>query len=205
LETSPVCAGAARSVLAAGKRGLKKGLWSHKRTVMLMLDETIITETPPLYCAYGRIGQQVGVPITGTRAKRIIHGALNILTGEVLLLITDMWDETTHQYFLAGVRLHWSGWHIILFEDRGSPHTAEESLALADTLGIQIRLLPRACPELNAMDHLFRFVKTRAVSNRPTHSIDASSLAACRYIYNLSRQERLVKAGVLSGNFWLYT
>ena len=172
---------------------------------MLMLDETIITETPPLYCGYGRSGEQVRVPITGNRAKRIIHGALNIRTGEVLLLITDVWDEVTHQYFLEGVRLHWGGWHLILFEDRGSPHTAEESRELAVRLGIQVRLLPRACPELNAMDHLFRFVKTRAVANRPTRTIDTSAMAACRYIYNLSRRERLIKAGVLSGNFWLYS
>jgi hypothetical protein len=191
--------------LAAGKRGLKKGLWSQERTLVLMLDETIITETPPLYCGYGRSGEQVCVPITGNRAKRILHGALNILTGEVLLLITDVWDEVTHQYFLEGVRLHWSGWDLIVFEDRGSPHTAEESMELAARLRIQVRLLPRACPELNAMDHLFRFVKTRAVANRPTRSIDASAMAACRYIYTLRRQERLVKAGVLSGSFWLYT
>lgn len=168
-----------------------------------MLDETIITETPPLYCAYGRMGHQVGVPITGTRAKRVLHGALNLRTGEVLLLITEVWDEVTHQYFLEMVRAHWRGWHLILFEDRGSPHTAEESLELAATLGIEVRLLPTACPELNVMDHLFRFVKTRAVSNRPTRSIDASALAACHYLYTLGRGDRLVKAGVLSENFWL--
>ena len=169
-----------------------------------MLDETIITETPPLYGAYGRIGQQVCVPITGNRAKRVLHGALNILTGEVLLFISEQWDEVTHQYFLELVRAHWRGWHLIVFEDRGSPHTAEESMELATSLGIQIRLLPRATPELNAMDHLFRFVKTRAVSNRVTQSIDDSALAASRYIYRLSRYERLVEAGVLSGNFWLF-
>ena len=37
----------------------------------LMLDETIITETPPLYSCYGHIGEQVRVPISGNRAKRI--------------------------------------------------------------------------------------------------------------------------------------
>jgi hypothetical protein len=29
---------------------------------------------------------------------------------------------------------------------------------------IEIRLLPRACPELNAMDYLFRVVKGRALA-----------------------------------------
>ena len=83
------------------------------------------------------------------------------------------------------------------------PHTAEDSFTLAATLNIEIRLLPRACPELNAMDHLFRSVKGRGLANRPTISIDDSAQAACDDLYALSRHERLVKAGVLSDNFWL--
>lgn len=47
-----------------------------------MLDETIITETPPLYNAYGHVGEQVRVPITGNRTKRIPHGAMNLRSGE---------------------------------------------------------------------------------------------------------------------------
>jgi len=168
-----------------------------------MLDEVIITETPPLYCCYGRRGQQVCVPVTGNRDKRIVHGALNIKSGDLLLLISEVWEAVTHQYFLNMIRSHWRAWHIIVFEDRGSPHTAEDSRELAKDLGIQIRLLPRACPELNAMDHLWRQVKGRALANRPTLSIDESADAACHYLLDMSRQERLRKAGVLSGRFWL--
>jgi hypothetical protein len=131
------------------------------------------------------------------------NGALNIKTGELLLLITEVWDEVTHQFFLEMIHRHWRSFRIILFEDRGTPHTAEESLSLAKALGMQVRLLRRACPELNAMDHLFRFVKSRGVANQPTRSIDESAMAACRSLYALSRQERLTKAGVLSGDFWL--
>ena len=69
-----------------------------------MLDEVIITETPPLYCCYGRIGQQVCVPITGNRQKRILHGCLNIASGEALLLITREWVAETHQAFLRMIR-----------------------------------------------------------------------------------------------------
>jgi transposase len=168
-----------------------------------MLDEIIITQTPPLYSCYGRRGQQVCVPITGDRQKRILHGVINIATGAVLLLITHEWTQETHQYFLQMIRAHWRGWHIVLFEDRGSPHTAEESRALAQALGIAVRLLPRATPELNAMDHLWRSVKGRALANRPTLSIDKSADAACKYILDMSRGERLRKAGTLSEDFWL--
>jgi hypothetical protein len=101
------------------------------------------------------------------------------------------------------IRAHWRGWHLILFEDRGSPHTAEQSMELAVELGIEIRLLPRATPKLNAMDHLWRHVQGRAVADRPTRSIDQSADAACRFLLEMPRDERLRKAGVLSGNFWL--
>jgi hypothetical protein len=118
-------------------------------------------------------------------------------------LITKEWDALTHQHFLGMIRSHWRGWRIILFEDRGSPHTAEDSIELALTLGIRLRLLPRACPKLNPMDHLFRFVRGEALADRSTLTIDQSADAACRYLYEMSRRERLTKAGVLSGDFWL--
>jgi hypothetical protein len=101
------------------------------------------------------------------------------------------------------IRSHWRGWNIVLFEDRGTPHKAEDSLDLAADLSIEIRLLPRATPELNAMDHLWRFVKGEALADRPTVSIDESADRACRYLLEMSRRERLQKAGILSGNFWL--
>lgn len=168
-----------------------------------MLDETILCETPPLYSCYGHVGEQVNVPISGSHARRILHGVLNIGSGEVLLLITEEWDQQTHQGFLRMIRSHWRGWRIVLFEDRGKPHTAQDSRLLARQLGIQIRLLPRATPELNAMDHLWRDVKRQALADRPTLSIDQSADAACQYILQLRRKERLRKSGVLSGNFWL--
>lgn len=182
---------------------MKRGLFERRRTVILMLDETIITETPPLYSCYCRKGEQYCVPITGNRSKHILHGAINIGSGDVLLLITEQWVQETHQAFLEMIRSHWRGWHIILFEDRGTPHKAEDSLELAADLNIEIRLLPRATPELNAMDHLWRHVKGRALANRRTESIEESAMQACQYIYNLDPRERLQKAGVLSGNFWL--
>jgi hypothetical protein len=43
---------------------------------------------------------------------------------------------------------------------------------LAQRLGIQLRFLPRATPKLNAMDHLGRHVKGRALADRKTRSIE---------------------------------
>jgi hypothetical protein len=189
--------------VAAVKRGLKRGLKGRARTVLLMLDETIITETPPLYYCYGPIGEQVRVPITGNRAKRILHGAINIKSGDVALLITEEWTKETHQTFLAMIRSHWRGWSIVLFEDRAGQHKSPESLAYAGQLGIEVRLLPKATRELNAMDHLWRHTKREAVGSRATLTVENSALDACQYIIDLSPNDRLRQAGVLSGDFWL--
>lgn len=168
-----------------------------------MLDETIVTETPPLVACYGHRGEQVEVPVTGQHARRVLHGVLNIQSGGVLFLITETWDQQTHQAFLEMIRRHWSGWPIILCEDRGSPHTAATSRQRAKALGIEVRYLPRATPELNAMDHLWRYVKGRLLANRATQTIDASVDAACQALLAMRPHERLRKAGVLSGHFWL--
>jgi hypothetical protein len=168
-----------------------------------MLDETIVTETPPLYACYGRIGQQVRVPITGGHARRILHGAINVWSGEVLLLVTEEWTQEEHQCFLGMIRSHWRGWQIVLFEDRASQHTAPRSLRLARSCRMGIRLLPKATPELNAMDHLWKHAKRAALGDRSTVTIDQSAQQVCGHILGLSPQQRLRQAGALSGRFWL--
>jgi transposase len=119
------------------------------------------------------------------------------------MLITDVWTEQTHQFFLQMVRNHWRGWNIWLYQDRGSPHTTEDSQELALDLGFTLRWLPKACPKLNAMDQLWRRAKAKTVASRPTISVDTSACWLCDYILDLSPSERLRQAGVLSGNFWL--
>ncbi len=156
-----------------------------------MPDETIITDTPLLYSCYGHIGQQVRVPITGRRAKRVLHRAINIGTGDVAGMITKAWTREEHQGFLSVIRAHWRGWNPVLFEDRASQHTAPDSLDWTEELAIEIRLLPAATPELNAMDHLWRRTKRETLGSRATLSVEESALAACRYIGGLSPRDRL--------------
>jgi DDE superfamily endonuclease len=170
-----------------------------------MLDETIITETPPLYCCYGRVGQQVSVPISGSHARRILHGAINVGSGDVLLLVTEAWTQVEHQHVLDLIRAHRRGWQIVLFEDRASQHTVPRSRRVAALGSIEVRLLPKATPELNAMDHLWRHTKRAALGDRPTEAIEHSAQQACEHILNMSPRERLRQAGVLSGSFWLTT
>jgi hypothetical protein len=146
----------------------------------------------------------VAVPITGNRGRRILQGVLNVRSGDVLLDVTERWNQDTHQEFLRRIRSQWRGGNPVIFEDRASQPTAPRSLALAKALRMQIRLLPKATPELNALDHLWRPTKRETQANRLTiQTIEDCAQDAFDYIYDLTPHERLRLAGVLSGDFWL--
>ena len=173
--------------------------------MVLFTDATIITETPPLRARWAFKGRAVEVPIIGTRNKGVLYGALNIKTGAICLDQAQKWNQDSFQEHLRHLKNQWRGWHMVLFLDRGSPHTAQRSRKLARELGIELRWLPVACPELNPVEGIWRHLKGKALANRPTLWMEELMERACGYIQSLSPVERLRKAGVLSGNFWLAT
>lgn len=191
------------SDVATGKRGLKNGLKQRIRTVILFLDSTIFSEVPPLRAMWAPIGQQARVPVMGSHARRFLTGVINIQTGDYIDAVSDEFHQEHFQAMLSQMRQHWRGWHIILFLDRNSPHTADASQELARDLGIQLRWLPKACSELNVMDQLWRHVKNDVAANEPTPNVDETACRAQDYVHALSPRERLEKAGVLSEDFWL--
>jgi transposase len=205
VETTQVSPGPPGPLLAASKRGLKRGLKGRKRTVVLFTDATIITETPPLRARWARKGKPVEVPIIGNRNKRALYGTLNIKTGAICLDQAKKWDQDSFQEHLRHLKAQWQGWNIVLFLDRGSPHTAQRSRQLARELGIELRWLPVACPELNPVEGIWRHLKGTGLANRPTLWMEELMDRAIGYIQSLAPVERLRKGGVLSGNFWLAT
>lgn len=191
---------------APGNRGRQRGRRGRTRTVRRRLDEPMSTKTPPLSHCSGRPGAQVRGPVTGEhQAQRILPGALHIGRGEGLLCITDVWPHATPQLFLAMSRRHWRGWHLVLFEERGSPQTAAARRRQAQALRLAVRCRPRATPERHARDHLWRHVQGRGLANRVTVSIAQAADDACQSRLAMSRHAHLKKAGVLSGHFWLTT
>jgi hypothetical protein len=173
--------------------------------VVLFTDATILTETPPLRACWSPAGAQAEVPVTGNRAKRVLYGALNPATGALLLEEAARWNQWTFQEHLRGIRSAWRGWNVVLFLGRGSPHTARASRALAAELGVELRFLPAACPELNPVEGLWRHAKGRVLANEPTPDLGASLRRVMDELLGMSPIERLRLAGVLSGNFWLPT
>ena len=53
----------------------------------------------------------------------MLHGAINIRSGDLALLITEGATTTRIEAFLQTIRAHWRGWNLVVFEDRASPNT----------------------------------------------------------------------------------
>jgi hypothetical protein len=173
--------------------------------VILFSDATILTETPPLRAGWARAGTQAEVPITGNRDRRVLFGAIAVGRGTLCLDRAGHWNQASFQGHLRHIRSTWRGWRIVLFLDRGSPHTARRSRALAEELSIELRFLPTACPELNPMEGLWREIKGQILANEPTPKLDISLERAIDHLMAMTGEQRRQTAGILSENFWLPT
>jgi hypothetical protein len=168
-------------------------------------DATIRAETPPLRACWSPVGEQAGVPATGNRGKAVPYGALNPATGRLWRDEARTRNRHTFQDHRRNVRSVWRGWNIVLFLDRGTPHTAGASRELAADLGVELRFLPTACPGLNPVEGLWRHATGRVRANEPTPDLGDGLGRVCEELFGMSGTERLRLAGVPSGNFWLPT
>lgn len=171
--------------------------------VILFEDETTLHWFPPLRCRWSQRGEQARVRITGRNAKRVLFGAINPRTGHRVVLRRMRSRQEDFQAFLRLLRQRYGDRPLYLLLDRAPCHEAAKSQALAARLGITLVWLPKQCSELDAMDHLWRFVKKDVSANWQWSTVDEHADRAEGWVLSLSNREALRKAGILSGDFWL--
>ncbi len=173
------------------------------RAALLFEDETDLLLFPPLRACWTQRGHSAEVPLCGRNARRVVFGALHVATGHRLLLPRRRQRGEDFRAFLQLVHEHYRSWRVWLLLDQDSSHTAAESVGLARELDIGLLWLPKRCPELNAMDHLWGHAKDEVCANHQDPSIDHLVDCFIRYIQSLSVEEARRKAGILSEDFWL--
>ena len=173
------------------------------RSAKLAEDETDLRLLPPLRAGWARRGEEAPVPITGSNAKRVLFGAINIETGRRLLLARKRQRGVDFEDFLVEVRWYYRGRRVALLLDEDSSHTAAGSRELAEVLGIELLWLPKRSPHLNPMDHLWRHGKEVMSANHQYASIETQVDWFIGYLSSLSAYEALKKAGIFSKDFWL--
>jgi len=166
------------------------------------MDETILTSIPPLRAKWALQGTQAVVPISGDHKRRVLYGTIS-LRGGLLIHDTPACNQEEFQIYLRMIRSLWRGWKMLLFLDRAPSHKAEESILLAEELGIALRWLPVACPKLNPMDHLWRHIKGDVLANTPHDSLDQRVALVHQYLQDLGPAGWMRKAGLFSEKFWL--
>jgi hypothetical protein len=172
-----------------------------RRSVVLAQDETDLLLFPPLRAGWALRGETEEVWLTGRNARRVIFGAMNLLTGTRVLLPRLKGWSADFQAFLDEVRRHYWGWHVALLLDSDPSHTAHASAKALE--GLTPLWLPKRSPELNPMDTLWGQGKDVISTNKQYNTIEEQVERFLRYLYGLSGQEALHTSGVLSDNFWL--
>lgn len=174
-------------------------------TVVLTADETILREFPPLRACWGKVGQPVEVPITGSNARRVVFGALNPFTGTRVCTVAPRNTGPAFRDFLHALRGRYKRWDILLLLDRGSSHIAKATQALAAALRLRLAWPPTACPELNPVEALWRHGKQQGSANRAYADVDDQATRFVDHLCALPDRAALRLAGLQSGNYWLTT
>ncbi len=173
------------------------------QTVKLFEDETDLLLFPPLRNCWGLRGRRVLVPLTGANARRVVFGTINIRTGHRLLLARKFQRAADFCSFLRFIRRRYCGWDVALILDEDPSHTAHASLDLAEELGIKLLWLPKRCPELNGMDHLWGHGKDHVCADRQYPDIENEVGRFIAYLQGMTNHDALIQAGILSEDFWL--
>jgi transposase len=143
------------------------------------------------------------VVLTGRNARRVVFGARHLRTGQRVLLASYRQRAVDFGAFLRELRRRYGGRPVLLLLDEDSSHTAAASQRLADKLRIELVWLPKRCPELNPMEHLWRDAKQCICANRQYPSIEIQLARFIGHVCSLGHRAALRKAGVLSKRFWL--
>lgn len=171
--------------------------------ILLFEDETIIRLFPGLRRAWSKRGQQAWIPISGRNARRVLFGAVNVKTGHRIIARYNNMQQGSFQNYLRLLRSRYRGRPIWMLLDGASCHNTATSKTLAAALQITLIPLPKQCPELNGMDHMWRALKSDISSNFQYQSIDDHARMAEQYILDMSNRMALRRAGILADNFWL--
>src|ERR671916_3190147 len=170
----------------------------------MKMDWPLSSFSPPLRATWAFVGAQAVVPITGTNAKRVLFGAIDLRTAHRTVLIRRHAGQADAQAFLRDLRLRYRrAGQIWLLADRASAHTAPQTLAVAAQLRIRFLWLPKQAPELSPMDQLWRELKRLIAANRQAESINALAADAAAWVLTLTPQQARRKAAMTSKRFWL--
>jgi len=134
---------------------------------LLFLDESEIHLYSTLVRMWMPRGECVEVPVPDYNHKIPIYGALNYRTNKVSYSVGYGKNAAEFLGFLAQLAHEYRHRHCILVLDNASYHTAGIVQRFLDELSssFQVIWLPPYCPELNDIEHIWKYVKASSLAN----------------------------------------
>ncbi len=169
-------------------------------------DETTLREFPPLRAAWARCGQQQIVVISGRNTRRVVHGALNVATGELVALVRERSRQDDCVAFVEALGQVRPDVPKLLVWDNAPPHHPKRVQAAAEAAHIQLTFLPFRSPELMPCEDLWRLTKAVVAANRAYAAVQEQAERAVAWLAALTPFDRLLKSGLFGPKFqWLST
>ncbi|MCC6791148.1 MAG: transposase [Thermomicrobiales bacterium] len=171
-----------------------------------MADETTVREYPPLRAGWSRRGEPARVVISGRNAQRVIHGALNTASGEVVALVRARSRTAEVIDTVAALGRLRPEVPKLLIWDNAPAHHPKRVATAAWAAGIDLAFLPFRSPELMPLEDLWRGMKATVAANRCYETVDEAAARCVAWVTELSSEERLRRCGLRSSKFqWLPT
>jgi transposase len=170
-------------------------------------DETTLREFPPLRAAWSRRGQQTRVIISGRNERRVVHGAINIRTGQqVQVVCTTQRGPDVAAFVVRLGQERQADQPLLLIWDNAPSHKTKPVQTALATAGIEVAWLPFRSPELNPCEDLWRHLKGVVAANRVYPVVQELADRAVAWLEGLTPACVLRYAGLTSSKFhWLPT
>jgi transposase len=169
-------------------------------------DETTLREFPPLRACWARRGEQAAVTISGKNSRRVLHGALNIGTGELIRVVRERSRGADSAALIAALAARTAAGRSLLVWDNAPPHQTRIARETAEAVGIAIVPLPFRAPELMPCEDVWREMKRVVAANRAYADVDALAQRGVGWLDERTPGELLRIAALHSSKFeWLPT
>ena len=138
--------------------------------MILAADEASLYLQTTLMRVWSGIGQTPVVKCDPGRSMTHFYGALNLVTGQEIVMHTQLMNSAVSALFLQQLLAAYPDQPILLLWDRAKWHQGQ---AVKELLGAHPRLeilcLPPASPDLNPQEHVWKATR-EAVSHNHTHT-----------------------------------
>lgn len=169
-------------------------------------DETTLREFPPLRAAWARRGEQAIVEISGRNSRRVLHGAMNVVTGEVVRVARERSRGADSAALLAALAPRTPAGESLLVWDNAPPHRTRLARETATATGVAILPLPFRSPELMPCEDVWREMKRAVAANRAYADVDELAARAMAWLDDHTPERILHLSGMTSSKFdWLPT